>query len=81
MAQDGLLNKAMPNAWDKLRNKSAHPDKTNQDRSTVQKDIDRFYTCIALFNLLLFNIIEYEGSYIDFSESEWPEKKFQLNNE
>jgi hypothetical protein len=81
MAQDGLLNKFMPSAWDKLRNKSAHPDKSNQDLSAVQKDIDRFYTCIALFYLLLFNIIKYEGSYTDFSESGWSEKKFQLNNE
>lgn len=80
MAQDGLLNKSMPSAWDKLRNKSAHPDKTNQDLSAVQKDIDRFYTCIALFYMLLFIIIKYEGSYTDFSESGWPEKKFQLNN-
>lgn len=80
IAQDGLLHKDMPNAWGKLRNKAAHPDKTNQDRSAKQKDIDRFYTCIALFYHLLFIIIEYEGSYTDFSESGWPEKKFQLNN-
>ncbi|MGR3293178.1 MAG: hypothetical protein ACUZ9M_04070 [Candidatus Scalindua sp.] len=78
MVKDGLLNKDMPSAWDKLRNKSAHPDKTNQDRSAVQENIDRFYTCIALFHLLLFDIIEYEGSYIDYSKSDWPERKFLL---
>jgi len=78
MAQNDLLNKAMADEWVKLRNKSVHPDKMNQDPSAVQAYIDQIYTCIALFYRLLFIIIEYEGSYIDFSEIGWPEKKFEL---
>lgn len=81
IAQNGLLNKAMADEWVKLRNKSVHPDKMNQDPIAIQKYIDQIDTCIALFYRLLFIIIKYEGSYIDYSERGWPEKKFQLKNE
>ncbi|MCJ7790769.1 MAG: hypothetical protein MUP69_11480 [Candidatus Atribacteria bacterium] len=81
MVKKGLLNNAMKNEWVKLRNKSVHPDKMNQDPNAVQVYIDRIYTCLTLFYRLLFIIIKYEGSYMDYSESKWPEKKFKLKNE
>ncbi len=76
MAQNDLLNKAMTDGWLDLRNKSVHPDKINQDPIAIQKYIDQIYMCIALFYRLLFIIIKYEGSFIDYSENGWPEKKF-----
>lgn len=79
MVQDGLLSKNMVDVWEKLRNKSVHPDKLHKDSRALQKYIDQIYTCIALFYRLLFIIIKYEGSYIDYSEEGWPEKKVQKN--
>lgn len=71
----------MKDEWEILRNKSVHPDKMNQDPKVVQTYIDRIYTCIALFYRLIFIIIKYEGSYMDYSEKGWPEKKFKFKNE
>jgi len=81
MAKNNLLNKAMVDEWVKLRNKSVHPDKMNQYAIAKQKYIDRIDICLALFYRLVFIIIKYEGSYIDYSERGWPEKKFKLKNE
>jgi len=53
MAQNGLLKKAMADEWVKLRNKSVHPDKMNQDPKAVQAYVDRIHTCITLFYHLL----------------------------
>jgi len=75
------LNKAMMNEWKELRGKSVHPVKMNQDPIAIQKYIDQIDTCLALFYRLIFIIIKYEGSYIDYSERGWPEKKFKLRNE
>ena len=82
MAKNNLLNKAMVDEWVKLRNKSVHPpDKMNQGPIAIQKYIDRIDTCLALFYSLLFIIIKYEGSYVDYSENGWPEKKFKFKKE
>ena len=81
MAKNNLLDKAMVGEWVELRNKSVHPDKMNQGPIAIQKYIDRMDTCLALFYRLLFIIIKYEGSYTDYSEEGWPEKKFKLKNE
>jgi len=81
MTENNLLNKAMVDEWVKLRNKLVHPVKMNQDPIAIQKYIDRIDTCLALFYSLLFIIIKYEGSYMDYSEKEWPGKKFKLKNE
>ncbi len=75
------LKKTMMNKWEKLRNKSVHPDKMNQDLIAIQKYIDQIDTCLTLFYRLIFIIIEYESSYIDYSKRGWPEKKFKLKNE
>ncbi|MBI2470569.1 MAG: hypothetical protein HYV59_04925 [Planctomycetes bacterium] len=73
MVQDGLVSKKMAKAWSKLRNKSVHPTKLNEDTQAFQKYIDQIYACIALFFRLLFIIIKYDGNYIDYSENGWPE--------
>lgn len=77
LAQNGLFNKAIAKQWVKLRNKSVHPDNLNEDPREFQKYIDLNYTCIALFYILLFSIIQYDGKYIDYSENAWPEKIFK----
>ena len=81
MVQEKWLNKAMVSEWKELRSKSVHPDKMNQGPIVFQKYINQIYTCLALFYRLVFIIIKYEGSYVDYSEKGWPEKKFKLKNE
>jgi len=82
MVEKKWLNKTMVNEWGELRSKSVHPpDKMNQGPTAIQKYIDRIDTCLALFYSLLFIIIKYEGSYMDYSENGWPEKKFKFKNE
>jgi len=81
MVQNKWLNKAMMNEWGKLRNQSVHPDKLNQDPIAIQKYIDRIDTCLTLFYRLIFIIIKYEGSYMDYSEGIWSEKKFKLKSD
>jgi len=77
LAQNGVFNKSIANQWVKLRNKSVHPDKLNEDPRAIQKYIDLNYTCIALFYILLFLIIKYAGQYLDYTENGWPEKTFK----
>ncbi len=81
MVENSTLNNDIVKTWDKLRNKSVHPVKMNQVPIAIQKYIDRIYTCLALFYRLIFIIIKYEGSYIDYSERRWPEKKFKPKDE
>jgi hypothetical protein len=81
MVQKKWLNKAMMSEWGTLRNESVHPDKLNQDPISIQKYIDRIDTCLTLFYRLIFIIIKYEGSYMDYSEGIWSEKKFKLKSE
>jgi hypothetical protein len=81
MVENSTLNNDIVKTWDKLRNKSVHPVKMNQDPITIQKYIDQIDICLTLFYRLIFIIIKYEGSYIDYSEKGWPEKKFKLKNE
>ena len=45
-----------------------------------KKYIDEIYTCVTLFNILLFIIIKYDNKYLDYSKGGWPEKKFNLNS-
>lgn len=77
MIKDGLINQKMVDTWIKVRNKSAHPDKSElkQKSKEFQKYINQIYICFALFYRLFFIIIKYEEYYIDYSEDEWPEKK------
>ena len=81
MVQEKWLNKAMASEWKELRSKSVHPDKINQGSIVFHKYINQFNTCLTLFYRLVFIIIKYEGSYMDYSERGWPEKKFKLKNE
>lgn len=77
LAQKGVFNKSVVDQWVKLRNKSVHPDKLNEDPRAFQKYIDLIYSCIAIFYILIFLIIKYDGKYLDYSENEWPEKTFK----
>jgi len=81
MSDKGWFPRHFADEWVKLRNKSAHADKIDEDPKTIQLYIDQIYTCLTLFYCLLFLSIKYEGNFIDFSRDGWPENKFSLVKE
>jgi len=81
MSGTGLFPKSFVVEWISLRNKSVHADQIEQNKKIKQIDINRNYTCLALFYCLLFKIIGYEGNFIDYSQEGWPEKSFSLLRE
>lgn len=81
MAANNLIDRDMVNIWVKLRNKSAHPVGINQEYIDKEKFIKQIDSCIVLFYQLIFNIIHYEGKYIDYSSGGWPTKKFKISPE
>ncbi len=78
MSGTGLFPKSFVVEWVSLRNKSVHADQIEQNKKIKQVDINRNYTCLALFYCLLFKVIGYEGTFIDYSQEGWPEKSFSL---
>jgi len=76
MSKDGLIHKKFAEVWVKLRNKSAHATEIEPDQKTFQKHLDRINICLTLFYNLLFLILNYKGSYINYSEKGWPDKDF-----
>lgn len=81
MSETSLFPKSFVDEWVSLRNKSTHADQIDQDEKTKQTYIDQIYTCITLFYCLLFKVIGYEGNFIDYSQEDWPERRFSLVRE
>lgn len=81
MSDMGLFPKSFVDEWESLRNKSVHPHQTDQDDKAIQVNINKNYTCLALFYCLLFKVIGYEGNFIDYSQEGHPEKRFPLARE
>ena len=78
----GLITKDMFDAWDKLRNSSAHANSSiHADASDLQLRLNRCYTTYALLNILVFHAIKYSGKYQDYSEIGWPTKDFGVLNQ
>ena len=78
MSNMGLFPKSFADEWGSLRNKSVHPHQIDRDEKIKQVNINKNYTCLALFYCLLFKVIGYEGNFIDYSQEGWPEKSFSL---
>ena len=74
----GWINNKFIKDWIDLRNKSTHSSIIDYDPLELQKDIDRFYTCLTLFYILVFLVIGYNGKYYDYSQGNWPEKDFNF---
>ena len=81
MSNMGLFPKSFVVEWLSLRNKSVHPHQIDRDEKIKQVNINKNYTCLALFYCLLFKVIGYEGNFIDYSQEGWPEKRFSLVRE
>ncbi len=81
MSDKGLFPKSFADEWGSLRNKSVHPHQIDRDEKIKQVNINKNYTCLALFYCLLFKVIGYEGNFIDYSQEGHPEKRFPLARE
>ncbi len=65
LLNEKVFDKIHFNSWNRLRNKSAHG---NLDQIDLEKIINHNYNVIQLFHLLIFSLIEYEGSYKNYSK-------------
>ena len=77
LSEQNIISKEMREAWISLRNSSAHGDTlTPEDinNTSMQEIINKMHSCLALFYQLIFEHIEYYGSYTDYSLVNWPKK-------
>ena len=59
--------------WKTLRNHYVHP---NESKLSPQKEIDKTYSNLTLLHKLIFIKINYEGSYSNYSKTNWPKENF-----
>lgn len=81
LVSKGFISNKMMKAWVSLRNQSAHPAEVEMDRQKFQKYLNRHYSCLSLFYLILFCGIGYEGEYTDYSQPGWPDKFLRADKE
>ncbi len=76
LAEAGIITQSHIDAWQRLRHKLAHG--TTSTSEPIQRLIDLTNTVLGLFYLLVFHIIGYTGSYIDYSTKGWPTRHFTV---
>lgn len=76
LAEQGVLTGGHISAWRALRHKGAHGATLKDDLAEVQKHLDHFHCCLALFYRLLFTAIGYTGGFVDYSTRDWPPSTF-----
>lgn len=77
LREEGIVRRNDVFAWDAIRNKGAHarpPEK--EERQTW---IDNCFKLEVLLNHLIFNAIEYNGEYTDYSSLNWPQSLYPGN--
>ena len=82
LSKQNTISQEMRNAWISLRHSSAHADTIPPEEinnSTVQKIINKMHSCLALFYQLIFEHIDYYGSYTDYSSPFWSKKIRELS--
>lgn len=72
LERNGSVDQKLLLAWNDLRNSTAHSAELRL--SKLQKFINDIHSVQVLFNLLVFQIIEYQGIYTDYSTYNFPEK-------
>ncbi|TSA23436.1 hypothetical protein D4R71_08575 [bacterium] len=73
-----IITKKMKTNWNKLRNTCAHATIISNDNKEFQKLLDRFYSCVSLFYIIIFIIIRYDCKYINYSKDGWPEETMKV---
>lgn len=77
----GLLNPKLFEAWNKIRHKAAHGELLGATDQEHQKMFDRFFICIETFKRLVFDVVGYAGTTVDYQKPGWPviEKKLSTS--
>ncbi|BAZ68716.1 hypothetical protein NIES4106_34820 [Fischerella sp. NIES-4106] len=74
----GLLDKKLVDAWNKVRNKTAHGYVLEPEKFVENQKLSNQVT--VLFNHLVFLAIGYLGKYTDYSEDGWIKKDYNRNS-
>jgi hypothetical protein len=74
--ENRLVSTAMVDAWDDLRNSTAHGEISTENWREEQF-IQKCFSVSALLNRLVFLVIGYNGEHTDFSLLAWPNSYFQ----
>lgn len=77
MVEKGLIDDKLFQAWDKIRNSSAHGFGFNIE--DIEKHSQQNHSVSLLFNLLIFLSIDYTGVYTDYSSICWPIKTYDCS--
>lgn len=80
LVDQGFLTKCHVVAWEKLRNAMAHGAGLGDDADKFQNGFNRHVACMGLFYCLVFALIGYRGSYVDYSLEQWPEALFSAES-
>ena len=75
MQQHRLLSEVTVNAWDYLRNRTAHGEMSSDDRRE-QEFVRASFAVYTLLNHLVFLVIQYHGQHTDFSKPDWSNELF-----
>ncbi|SRR5712692_11396992 len=78
LAEQSVVTKAMVDAWDELRNTTAHAS-IHVDEGDIQALWSRCNTVYTLLNKLVFLAIGYSGKYRDYSARDWPVVDFRAS--
>ncbi|MEQ6494585.1 hypothetical protein [Pseudomonas aeruginosa] len=76
----GVIPHPLVTVWKGLRNKAAHADELNFDSENIQVFVDQLYACLELFYRLVFWLVGYSGSIVEYSRCGWPEVKLEASS-
>jgi hypothetical protein len=74
LAETRVIKREHPRIWKRLRNSAAHSD-IEADRDLI-RDVD---TAHELFNLLVFSLIGYQGSYTNWASADSTTERYPLS--
>lgn len=74
MAADGWFADKLVDEWIDMRNKSAHGERFfyGESNEQTQQNLDKLYSCVHIFNILLLRLIGFRGNYVNYSKEGWP---------
>jgi hypothetical protein len=79
LVKKGVITKQQFDAWQKLRNRSAHEYQMLRGNPNQLRELLPLVQ--VLFYRLVFHIIGYRGSYTDYSSPQWPTREYPGKSE
>lgn len=74
MSKNGWFAGKLVDEWIYMRDMSAHGERffSSENIKQMQENLDKFYSCIHIFNILLLRMIGFRGKYRNYSKAGWP---------